>query len=211
MSRQITQIQDYLQTQGLKLPIETIQIAWTTAQMVMQNGQALIEPEVFLHEHLPDELKQPAHYRDFQALFMALDSACSQNDARVQSAVIYGFSQENQQLIRLAQFGQPLETLLNVNEEQAWHYLAVRTAHSAWANLAENTEKWLEIKELIGEHHRRSAAQLSLPITAEDGRIFGVLHAEFAQTSDLTIEIQAILLGLVLAILPMMQTWFPQE
>ena len=37
-------IRDYLRTQGLKLPLEAVQVALLTAQTVMAGGQASIEP-----------------------------------------------------------------------------------------------------------------------------------------------------------------------
>ena len=54
-------IQDYLRTQGLKLPAEAVQIAMLTAGSVMAAGRAEIEPEILwyrgadgtLEQHLP--------------------------------------------------------------------------------------------------------------------------------------------------------------
>ena len=85
-------IQDYLRTQGLKLPTEVVQIAMLTAGSVMAAGKAEIEPEILwyrgadgaLEQHLPHN---EAHHARLRQIFMALDSAYTASPCR--SAAVY--------------------------------------------------------------------------------------------------------------------------
>lgn len=206
------QIQDYLQTQALKLSCEDIAVARASTQAVITNGQAHIESTVWQHDRLPENLRTQENA--IRALFMALDSMFSRH--ATQSALIYAWLPENNdsnatsgELIRLVQQGVPLENQIAVNNDSVQHYLAARTAHSGWANLVSDIPHWLAIEELFGEHNRRAATQISLPIAGEDGVIYGVLHLE--NTSMLPENELADWVGLSLGVLPLMRELLPRE
>ncbi|MDK4679202.1 hypothetical protein QDY71_04615 [Kingella negevensis] len=201
----MNQIKDYLQTQALKLNRDEVAISRAAAQTVLQNGRAHIENRVILHDQLPQEIASQT--KALKQLFMALDSTNTRQKA--QTAVIYGWQPESNQLIRLAQTGKPIETLIPVNEDNAWQYLAARTVNSGWANIAEDVARWLEIDELKGEHNRRAVSQISLPIAGKDGIVYGVLHIETAQMQPEN-EI-ADWVGLALGVLPVLSQLLPQE
>lgn len=195
-------IQDYLQTQAIALDHEDIAIALTATQTVLANAQAHIDNHIVQHEHLPKQLDLAT----IKQLFIALDSMYSRHT--VQTAVVYALT-EHGDLLRIAQRGKPVENALSVNEDNAWRYLAVRTAQSGWANIAEDVAKWLQIGELQGEHNRRATSQTSLPICGEDGIVYGVLHLE--HTEKQPENALADWVGFALGILPTLATWFPRE
>lgn len=198
------QIEDYLQTQSLRLNADAVAVARAAAMAVMTQGQAHIECDVLLHDALPASLAEnlPA----LKQLFMALDSVFSRQSVR--SAALYGRLPENGELVRLTQQGQPLENRLPAGNEAAEQWLAVRTAQSGWANIAEDIGRWLDLGELSGTHNRRAAAQTSLPVCGEDGRVFGVLHIEMA--AALNAEELAEWVGLALGVLPLLGELLPQ-
>ncbi len=198
------QIQDYLQTQGLSCDADTIAVARAATQAIIANGQAHIEPQLWQHAQLPSEWQQEARIKP---LYMALDSTASRQPA--QSIALYGLHQATAQLIRLVQQGTAQETAIALNEDNAWQYLAVRTAQSGWANIADSTEHWLLIGELHGEHNRRAISQISLPVCGEDGIVYGVLQIEHSQ--PLGQEAIANWIGFALGVLPVLQALQPND
>ena len=217
-------IRDYLQTQALTaLNAQDIALSRLATQTVIANARAHIEPQLLQHPQLPEHLA--GNTAALARLFMALDAAYSRHP--VQSATLYallpeyaqlirlahmGAATENllpeyAQLIRLAHMGAATENLLPVSEENAWHYLAVRTAQSGWANIADHIARWLEIGELRGSHNRRAACQTSLPVCGEDGAVYGVLHLEHAQ--KLSDDELAAWVGLALGMLPTLSELLP--
>lgn len=198
------QIQDYLQTQGLSCDADTIAVARAATQAIIANGQAHIEPQLWQHQQLPSEWQQEACIKP---LYMALDSTASRQPA--QSVALYGLHQATAQLIRLVQQGTAQETAIALNEDNAWQYLAVRTAQSGWANIADSTEHWLHIGELHGEHNRRATSQISLPACGEDGIVHGVVQIEHSQ--PLGQEAIANWIGFALGVLPVLQALQPND
>lgn len=197
-------IRDYLQTQALTaLNAQDIALSRLATQTVIANARAHIEPQLLQHPQLPEHLA--GNTAVLARLFMALDAAYSRHP--VQSATLYALLPEDAQLIRLAHMGAATENLLPVGEENAWHYLAVRTAQSGWANIADHIARWLEIGELRGNHNQRATCQTSLPVCGEDGSVYGVLHLEHAQ--KLSDEELAAWVGLALGVLPALRELLP--
>ena len=198
------QIKDYLQTQAIKLNPDNVAMARAATQAVLANGQAHIDDALLQHDRLSETCNQ--EISTLKQLFMALDSLYSRQN--VQTAVIYALPEQGD-LVRVAQMGVPIENALAVDDDNAWHYLAVRTAQSGWANIAEDVAKWLQIGELRGEHNRRAACQTSLPICGEDGVVYGVVQVETA--AALSEDDLADWVGLALGVLPTLAAWFPRE
>ena len=189
-------IQDYLQTQALALNPDSIAIARAATQAVIAHGQAHIERSILQPEYLPENIRQPENEVLLKQLYMALDSAHSQHPA--QTASLYGNHAPSQSLIRLIQHGAPVEERIPLNEEHYWQHLAARTAQSGWAQIAPSTQQWLADGELKGAHNQRSPSQTSLPVSSEDGIVYGVLHLETA--APLTDEQLAHWVGVALGI-----------
>lgn len=200
------QIQDYLQTQALTLSPDDVAVARATTQAVIHNAQAHIDHSILLHDGLPALLS--AHIDTLKQLFIALDSTYSRQNT-LQTAALYAWLPAQNELVRVAQIGTPIENRININDDTTWEYLAVRTAHSGWANIADNVAKWLQIGELKGEHNRRAAVQISLPVCGEDGAVYGVLHLE--HTEMLPENALADWVGLVLGVLPILRELCPQN
>lgn len=202
---QQSQIQDYLQTQALKLNADEVGVSFAATQAVLQHAQAHIEPPLLQYERQPETLREKMSI--LKQLFMAMDSVYSRH--AVQTAVLYAWLPESANLCRVVQIGAPIENRLDVNEHSAWQHLPVRTAQSGWANVAENVLNWLALGELQGEHNRRAAVQISLPVCGEDGVVYGVLHLE--HTEMLPENALADWVGLVLGVLPILRELCPQN
>lgn len=205
-------IQDYLRTQGLRLSLDEVQMAYLAAQTVMNMGKAEIDRSVLWYEQ--DETVLANHIEPtednetlLKQMFMALDSVLEQV-GRVQSAVIYGVLPEQQLALRLVQQGQVIEQKLLIDESTVNHYLVSRTAQNGWLNWVEDVAHWLAQGEIVGEHHRRCQSQMTLPIHLSNGKVLGVLHLEAAERAAWDAEAQAAWVGLALALVEPLQTLF---
>lgn len=199
-----SQIKDYLQTQALSLNADDVAVAQAATQAVLTNAKAHIDDQIVQHDKLPENLINKLF--EVKQLFMALDSVYSRQT--IQTATIYALP-ENGDLLRVVQMGAAIESHLPMNDEAAWQYLAVRTAQSGWANIAEDVPHWLQIGELHGKHNQRAVCQISLPICGENGVVYGVLHLE--HNSRISENALTNWVGLVLGALPILSAWFPRQ
>ena len=209
-------IQDYLRTQGLKLPLEAVQIAMLTAGSVMAAGKAEIEPEILwyrgadgaLEQHLP---RDEAHHARLRQIFMALDSAYTASPCR--SAAVYLLHTPDRLLHLVAQ-GEPLEKLLAVEQDlEAAHtaHLAARSAQTGWLNQIDDVARWLQNGDLVGSRHR-PGSQLAVPVYAENGRVLGVVYLEHGHPAAFDEAAQSIWVGLALALAePLADLLQPEE
>lgn len=205
-------IQDYLQTQGLDLNQDSVRIAQTAAEAVIQHGQAHIESPILWYTATDAVLSEHIHVSSenqhrLKQIFMALDSVVSR--CPTERAAVYGLLPESKQLIRLAHHGKKLENCLPINDAYAQTHLAVRTAQTGWLNHADDVSIWLANDCLSGTHNHRSHTQASLPISNESGRIFGIIHLENHQIGSFDDEIMANWVGLALALQPILAQLLP--
>lgn len=179
-------IEDFLQTQGLKLSVDDVYAAYIAAQAVINVGNASIERSVLWPEKNSFKLAQYIESNadndaSLKQAFMALDSVYSRQ-ANIRSAAVYAHMPSEMltpKLILLTQQGLGLEPDLDVNEENSQIYLACRTAQSGWMNVAEDTARWLALGEISGGRNASAEAQVSIPICTKSGAVLGVLHIEF--------------------------------
>ena len=216
---QLVEVQDYLQTQGLRLSAAEVQVAYLALQTVIDRGEASIDKEVLWYRNqeicLAEHIEQTdEHEILLKQVFMALDSVFSRQAGR--SAVVYALmADESPYLIRLAQQGDVVEQYLPVNEESGWTYLASRSAQTGWLNMVEDVAEWLALGELKGKHHDRNRSQMSLPICHRNGGVLGVLHIEYAESKAFNEEVQTEWVALALALAEPLQAllhyMMPQE
>ena len=178
-------IQDFLQTQGLKLSSDDLRVAYLTAKTVMDMGNAAIDRSVLWREEdgwkLADHIEEtPENEVLLKQVFMALDSVFSRATA-VKSAAVYIHipGEPHARLVRISAQGEPLENLLAVHEENGTVYLACRTAQSGWMNIANDIAYWLSLDEIQGDRNKGSGSQLSIPVATQNGTVLGVVHVEF--------------------------------
>lgn len=182
----VLKIRDYLQTQGLHLPEDSVHISYLASRAVMDTGHASIDRSILWYANddavLSDYLEQtPEHDTLLKQIFMALDSVFSRV-GKAQSATVYALmpSESNKRcLLRLAQQGRPVEQIIPVNDEYSRLYLPARTAQTGWLNWVGNVDEWMARNELQGEHHLRSGSQISLPVCTDSGAVLGVIHVEY--------------------------------
>lgn len=196
-------LDDYLKTQGLRLPRDEVRVAQLAAEAVMAGGQSAVEHGVLwyaqedwqLADYLaPDE----ANTQTLKQVFMALDSAYSRENG-VKSAVVYVYLADDV-LLRVAQQGEVLEQRLVADEAAVGAYLAARTAQTGWLNLADNVAEWVAQAALSGAHHARCAAQMAVPVCLESGAVVGVVYLESDKANAWDEAAQAQWVGLALAL-----------
>lgn len=197
-------IEDYLQTQGLKLPLEAVQVAMLAAGSVMAAGRAEIEPEVLwyrseggiLAEHLP---YTEANHAVLRRISMALDSVYTASPCR--SAAIY-LLDTRQKLLQLGGQGNPLEKLLPIEKDMETaqtSHLAARSAQTGWLNQIDDVGKWLQSGDLVGKRHRMGS-QLAVPVCTGNGRVLGVVYLEDDAPAAFGESTQSLWVGLALAL-----------
>ncbi|HFC8517640.1 hypothetical protein [Neisseria weaveri] len=203
----VSLIEDYLQTQGLRLPADNVRMSLLAAQAVMNMGTASIDRNILWYENDDVVLSEYLEQTDenealLRQIFMALDSVCSRV-GMPKSAVVYALmpsENSDRQLIRLSQQNDVLEQRLLLGEQNGNCFLPVRTAQTGWLNLVDDVAYWLELGELVGGHHTRSRSQMALPICHERGAVLGVVYVEEDETGAFTEEKQTEWAGLALAL-----------
>lgn len=196
-------IRDYLRTQGLKLPVQDVQVALLAAQTVMASGQAAIEAQLLwpkqdgfaLADFLPPDAETAARLKQ---VFMALDSFVEQQPVR--SAAVY--LRQECRLLRLCAQGGAVEAVLPAEPPQdtaAVAHLAQRSAQTGWLNQVDDVAQWLAAGDLCGSRHR-PGSQLAVPVAGINGRVFGILYLEDGRTAAFDAAALSHWIGLALAL-----------
>lgn len=184
-------IRDYLQTQGIRPPEDEVRMAMLAAQAVMQHP-ASIENNLLWPPHLTAVLPRDAERNEtLRQLFLAVDAAFS----REPNASLQLYLKHENQLLRLNGRGRASADCLpasnpatlqtdcqSANENQSHDHLASRAAQTGWLYHVENIKYWQENENLAGDWlpDTPSGGLLAAPIYGENGRIDGVLYAEYA-------------------------------
>lgn len=201
-------IKDYLQTQGLQLPIDEVKVAKMAIDAVMNLGQVSIDEAVLWRKNTVAPISEwmeqsPKNDVDLKKVFMALDTVFERTHAT--SASVYALcGDDERQLHVLATQGEAVEEVLSLSDESALQFPASRAAQTGWLSLVDSVEKWLDLGDLVGEHHRRAGSQMTLPITLSDGRVAGVLHVEDKMAYAFTESEQIQWVALALALAPVL-------
>lgn len=211
-------IRDYLQTQGLKLQQDEVYMAVLTLRAVMDSGAASIDKQVLWHTSetlkLPDRIDDiPANEALLKQIFMALDSVFSRTE-NVKSAAVYALMPSENglpELVCLTAQGQPLESVLPVDDTASQNHLAARAALTGWMNIADDIPQWLEHGDVQGTHNLRGKSQLSVPVCAASGAVLGVVHAEYPEIRQTGEAAQTDWLALALALQIPLQALLQRE
>lgn len=207
-------IKDYLRTQGLTLAPDAVEMAYLTAQAVINVGAAEIERTLLWYRAadgvaLADSVADNAeNHAVLRQIYLALDSLLTRLPS--QSAAVYlnlpiQAQPHGGKLLRLVAQGRPMEAVLAVGGDAALFHLASRSAQTGWLNLVDDAAHWLAQGELKGDRHARCQSQMALPLYGGNGRVLGVVYVEDAQTVAFDAERQAHWIGLTLALLPLLQ------
>jgi hypothetical protein len=199
------QVRDYLQTQGLKVPTEEVQMAMLAVQSVLELAQAEIDMSILWYEEngfslaqkfgLNSEALRQVHPTDLftannnstytlRQLYLALDSIASRHHNDTFALYLYEANDEAGQLYRLLARGSNLPVKLECEQQQVQQYLFVRTASTGWLNQVNNVQQWLADGSLIGE--QVNASQLAVPVTNEQGQVLGVLYTAHQHNNAIT-------------------------
>lgn len=194
------QVHDYLQTQGLKLSADQVQMAMLAAQSVLTLAQAEIDMSVIwyqengfslaeklgvntasLHQLQPAELFTANNNSTYtlRQMYLALDSIASRHHNEIFALYLYELDEIAGQLYRLLSRGSSLPAQIVCGQQQVQQYLFARTATTGWLNQVNNVQHWLSDGSLTGEQAAHS--QLAIPVTNSQGKVLGVLYAAHIQ------------------------------
>jgi hypothetical protein len=218
------QVRDYLQTQGLKVPAEEVQIAILAIQSVLELAQAEIDMSVLWYEENGFRLAQKfgldqAALRQIQPvdlftannnsaytlrqMYLAFDSIASRHHNDAFAVYLYETDDKAGQLYRLLAQGNKLPARIECGQQQVQQYLLARTATTGWLNQVNNVQQWLADGSLSGE--QTGASQLAAPITGEQGQILGVLYTTHQHNNAITDAELIDWTALAIAITPLLQ------
>ncbi|PIT19430.1 hypothetical protein BGI36_10400 [Snodgrassella communis] len=218
------QVRDYLQTQGLKVPAEEVQMAILAIQSVLELAQAEIDMSVLWYEENgfrlakkfgldQTALRQIQPVDLFTAnnnsaytlcqMYLAFDSIASRHHNDTFAVYLYETDDKAGQLYRLLAQGSKLPARIECGQQQVQQYLFARTATTGWLNQVNNVQQWLADGSLSGE--QTGASQLAAPITREQGQILGVLHATHQHNNAITDAELIDWTALAIAITPLLQ------
>lgn len=180
-------VKDYLQTQGLKLSPEAVEMARLASATVMQLADTEIDHRILwyetsegiLAEHLTED---EAHHRWLRQAWLMLDALISRQP--VHSAALYYPTAGH--WLRLVAQGEPQPMWLVADEADPDLHPAARSALSGW------------LQHEPGQDVVRSA----IPVYGDDGRVLGVLYVEYPPAEA---ESLGHWIGLALALLPLLQ------
>ena len=189
-------IQDYLHTQGLKLPLEAVQIAYATLGAVFNLAEVKDLPSNLWQDtvHNVDAIsflpESDGNQTFLRAVYAVLDSTLHRFPAKV---ALYMAAEQTAakaepvclQRIWHNQFTLPAE----LNQEHA-HLLAHRAAQTGWAYVIEDAQHWLRINELSEDECRLGFSQMLLPLCAPTGAVLGVLYVSSPEAHAFAEEAQ---------------------
>ncbi|MCO6519969.1 MAG: hypothetical protein J6582_02905 [Snodgrassella sp.] len=218
------QVRDYLQTQGLKVPAEEVQMAILAIQSVLELAQAEIDMSVLWYEENGFRLAQKfgldqAALRQIQPvdlftannnsaytlrqMYLAFDSIASRHHNDTFAVYLYETDDKAGQLYRLLAQGSKLPARIECGQQQVQQYLFARTATTGWLNQVNDVQQWLTDGSLSGK--QTGASQLAAPITGEQGQILGVLHTTHQHNNAITDAELIDWTALAIAITPLLQ------
>ncbi|WP_239423323.1 hypothetical protein [Snodgrassella communis] len=218
------QVRDYLQTQGLKVPAEEVQIATLAIQSVLELAQAEIDMSVLWYEENGFRLAQKfgldeAALRQIQPvdlftannnsaytlhqMYLAFDSIASRHHNDAFAVYLYETDDKAGQLYRLSAQGSKLPARIECGQQQVQQYLFARTVTTGWLNQVNNVQQWLADGSLSGK--QTGASQLAAPITGEQGQILGVLYTTHQRNNAITDAELIDWTAMAIAIAPLLQ------
>ncbi|MDO5687402.1 MAG: hypothetical protein Q4G42_08505 [Neisseria sp.] len=194
-------IEDYLSTQGLRVPVAQVREAVQVLGLVLQHAEVQLADEALwraparqdgfqaaqvfdLHGEIPDDV---ARRQLLRRVYAAAETAFAQHTCSHLSV----FLLQPERLLRLVSCGRIAEGELPCGADDWDKHLAVRCAQSAWLNVVEDSAEWLRSGDLTGERHLPPMRQWALPICRENGAVLGVLYGE----GELTLPVSDELLG----------------
>ena len=192
-------IQDYLNTQGLKLPLEAVQIAYATLGAVFNLAEVKDLPSNLWLDtaHNVDAITFLPESDDNQAFLHAVYAVLDTTLHRFPAKVALYMAAEQTEAVAEAQ---PVDlqriwhnqfTLPAVLNQEHAHLLAHRAAQTGWAYVIEDAQHWLRMGELSEDECRLGFSQMLLPLCAPTGAVLGVLYVSSPEAHAFAEEAQA--------------------
>lgn len=202
MSRAV--VEDYLQTQGLPLPVEEVEVAYATLAAILQiapNLEIAFNPwqveestannpaEHFfqLQEHLPISEKTEL---TLKAIYAMLDSITERFPASARVFVRASHSPEHLMRISHINVKSANHLLMDENAVAVEDVMFVRAALTGWANVIDNAPQWVQWGDAPEQLLHYGNSHLSLPISKPDGAILGMVAVSHPDVSGLSQEAQ---------------------
>lgn len=169
-------IADYLHTQGLRLPENTVKEATLIFNALFLHVQTDSVQQALHTLWVNKEQDLPLSFAGLCRIYALADILFSQYPCHHLS--LWHLAKQAPQLNCLFALGAEQEALLPVSESACVQHLAVRTVFTAWLNHVEDVGQWLAEGLLIGARHRDCQTQWALPICHQSGAVWGVLYGE---------------------------------
>ena len=213
MSRAL--IEDYLNTQGMRLSIEAVQIAYLTLGTVYQMAKP---------DNLPENLWQSDDQHAFEAVkvlpqtpendallrsvYAVLDSVFERFPAKVAWYVLQPQS-EVLQMHRYWHNACPLPASLQEGGSQ--DDLLHRVAQTGWAQVIDDAKRWVDLGQMTQAQSHVGLSQMWWPLTAPSGAVLGVLSVSSPEASAFDEQAQAWWLAAALTVADALYSVLPSE
>lgn len=205
-------IKDYLRTQGVKLPIEMVQVAYLTLGTVYNVAEVKDLPQNLWQDTNHDfdaisVLTQSGIHNDFlRSVYAVLDSTFQRYPAKV---ALYVVQPEVEGLVlnRFWHNGMSMPQSLNADEHGQW--LLHRVAQTGWGQLIEDAQRWVNIDEMNVEESHLGLSQMLWPLTTPSGAVLGVLYVTSPEAAAFDENAQAWWLGAALTVADALYNVFP--
>lgn len=213
-----TTVKDYLNTQGLRLPIESVQMAYLTLSAVYNVAQV---------ESLPDNLwaaseygfdatkwlpETPENNAFLRSVFAVLDSCLERFPAHVAVYAQADARREPVDMLRLERIWHQAPRLpTHLNADEHGDTLAHRCAQTGWAYVVEDAQIWFAKQELNEAERRLGSSQLVLPLCSMSGRVLGVLYVTSPEAHAWSEDAQVWWVAAALVLADALYTHFPTE
>lgn len=207
-------IKDYLNTQGVKLPLEMVQVAYLTLGTVYNVAEVKDLPQNLWQDTSHDfdavsVLEQSGIHNDFlRSVYAVLDSTFQRYPAKV---ALYAVQPQAEGLVlnRFWHNGMDMPPSLNAAEHEQW--LLHRVAQTGWGQLIENAKRWVDIDEMSAAESHLGLSQMLWPLTTPNGAVLGVLYVTSPEATAFDEDAQAWWLGAALTIADALYNVFAPE
>lgn len=209
-------VTDYLNTQGLRLSVDLVQVAYMTLNAVYNVAEV---------ESLPKDLWQDAaeefsatafleqnldHDRFLRQVYAVLDSTLSRYPAKV--ALYLKSDVAEGAVLGLQRVWHNQFTLSSdLNETEHAHLAIVRAAQTGWSQFIEHAQQWVHLGELTEQESKLGFSQMLLPLCAPTGVVLGVLYVTSPEANAFDEEAQSWWVAASLTLADALYQFFPSS
>ena len=196
-------IKDYLNTQGIKLPLEMVQVAYLTLGTVYNVAQVKSLPQNLWQDTKHDfdavhVLEQSGVHNQFlRSVYAVLDTTFERYPAKVSLFAV----QPDVEGLHLNRFWHNgMNTPKQVHAGEHENTLLHRVAQTGWAQIIDDAQRWVNVGDMTAEESHLGLSQMLWPLTAPSGAVLGVLYVASPEAAAFDEDAQAWWLGAALTV-----------